>query len=377
MTLLIIYITVALLFSFLCSIAEAVILSVTQAHISMLQQSGHRSGKLLAKLKADINRPLSAILTLNTIAHTVGAVGAGAQATVVFGNEWVGLFSALLTLAILVLSEIIPKTLGAVYWRSLAGITAHTLQWLVKLLYPFVVLSELVTRGIGRGHGPHGFSREEFAAMAELGEREGQLEQRESLILKNMFLLRKTSVSDAMTPRIVVFCLPETLTVGEYYAQHFDSAFSRIPVYLGSCEHLTGFVLKDDLMLAHARGNIEKKLFEYRRELPALLDTTPLSEAFEKVLGLRAHIMMIVDEYGNLLGIITMEDIFETLLGLEIMDESDRNADMQEYARRKWRKRAEDMGIKTPIEEKSTDEKPADKKPIDKKLRDESLKDIS
>lgn len=346
MTLLFIYVLFALLISFLCSIAEAVILSVTQAHINLLQQDGAPSGDLLAKLKADINKPLSAILTLNTIAHTVGAVGAGAQATLVFGNEWIGLFSALMTLAILILSEIIPKTLGAVYWRSLAGITAHSLKWLVKLLYPFVAMSELLTRGIGSGHDPRGFSRDEFAAMADLGEREGQLQQRESLILKNMFLLRKTHVADAMTPRIVVFSLPETLTVGEYYEQHFDSSFSRIPVYLDDKEHLRGFVLKDDLMLAYARGNTDKTLASYRRELPVLFINTMLSDAFEQVLGQRSHIMMIADEYGGLQGIITMEDIFETLLGLEIMDESDRNADMQSYAKRIWRKRAKDIGVK-------------------------------
>ncbi len=344
MTLLILYVTIALLFSFLCSIAEAVILSVTQAHISLLQQNGQHTGELLAELKSEISKPLAAILTLNTIAHTVGAVGAGAQATRVFGNEWIGLFSALLTLAILVVSEIIPKTLGAVYWRGLAGITAHTLKWMVKLLYPFVMFSEWLTSGI-KGHDPQGFSRDEFAAMAELGEQEGQLEQRESLILKNMFLLRETHVTDAMTPRIVVFSLPEDLTVGEYYEQHFDSSFSRIPVYKDDKEHLTGFVLKDDLMLAHARNNKDKALSNYRRELPALLVNTLLSDAFEQVLGQRAHIMVIIDELDKLQGIITMEDIFETLLGLEIVDESDKKVDMQAYARRLWKIRAQKMGL--------------------------------
>ena len=351
MTLLIVYISVALLFSFLCSIAEAVLLSVSQAHITLMKKEGRKAGKVMEQLKADINKPLSAILTLNTIAHTVGAVGAGAQATYVFGDQWVGLFSALLTLAILILSEIIPKTLGAVYWRGLAGVTAHSLKILVKLLYPFVVMSEYLTRGIDSGHDPKGFSRDEFAAMADLGEQEGQLEERESLILKNMFLLRKTFVADAMTPRIVVFSLAEDTTVSEYFAQHFNSSFSRIPVYSKDRDHLTGFVLKDDLMLAHARGNTDKTLAEYRRELPALSDTTLLSDAFEQVLGQRAHIMMIVDEYGSLEGIITMEDIFETLLGLEIMDESDRNEDMQIYAKRMWRRRAEKMGIRIPPED--------------------------
>ncbi len=345
MTLLIVYVAIALVFSFLCSIAEAVLLSVTTAHITVLEQEGKSAGQLLRELKGDINKPLSAILTLNTIAHTVGAVGAGAQAAIVFGGAWVGVASAVLTLMILVLSEIIPKTLGATYWRSLAGITAHCLKFLVWFLYPFVMLSEMLTRGLSRGHELEGFSREEFAAMADLGEQEGQLEERESLILKNMFLLHETKVTDVMTPRPVVFSLSESLTVSEYFDSHYDSRFSRIPIYAGDREQLTGFVLKDDLLLAQARSNTENTLAHYRRDLSALLDTTPLSDAFEEILHKRAHIMMIVDEYGGMEGIITMEDILETLLGLEIIDESDKTADMQQHARRLWRRRARDMGL--------------------------------
>lgn len=351
MTLLIIYVAIALVFSFLCSILEAVLLSTTTAHIILLEQEGRSSGALLRRLKSDINKPLAAILTLNTIAHTVGAAGAGAQAAVVFGSAWVGLASAVLTLMILILSEIIPKTLGATYWRSLAGITAHCLKFLVWALYPFVMLSELLTRGLSRGHEPKGFSRAEFAAMAELGEQEGQLAERESRILKNMFLLHETRVTDAMTPRPVVFSLPETLTVSEYFDKHYDSRFSRIPVYSGDREQLTGFVLKDDLLLAQARNNTSNTLSTYRRELSALPDTTSLSDAFEEILHRRAHIMMIVDEYGGIQGIITMEDILETLLGLEILDESDKTADMQQHARRLWKRRAREMGMELPSEE--------------------------
>jgi CBS domain containing-hemolysin-like protein len=348
MTLLIVYIAIALLFSFLCSIFEAVLLSVTTAHISVLEQDGKSSGTLLSELKADINKPLAAILTLNTIAHTVGAVGAGAQATFVFGDAWVGLFSAILTLMILVFSEIIPKTLGATYWRGLAGITAYSLKYLIKILYPFVWLSEHLTSGLSHSSKIDGFSREEFAAMADLGEQEGQLEERESRILKNMFLLHETVVTDVMTPRPVVFSLPESLTVDEYFEKHYDSRFSRIPVYAENNEIFTGFVLKDDLLLAQARQNTDNTLKTYRRDLHALSDKLSLSDAFDEVLHQRAHIMVIVDEYGGMEGIITMEDILETLLGLEIMDESDRAADMQEYARRMWKKRAQEMGIALP-----------------------------
>ena len=351
MTLLIVYISIALLFSFLCSIAEAVLLSITTAHITVLEQEGKSSGVLLRQLKGDINKPLAAILTLNTIAHTVGAVGAGAQAAIVFGSAWVAIISAILTLMILIFSEIIPKTLGATYWRSLAGMTAHGLKFLVWALYPFVLLSEFLTRDISNENELEGLSRKEFAAMAELGEQEGQLGKRESLILKNMFLLHETNVTAAMTPRPVVFSLSESLTVSEYFDNYYDSRFSRIPVYADDREHLTGFVLKDDLLLAQARNNTDNTMETYRRELPTLHDTTSLSDAFEEILHMRAHIMMIVDEYGGMEGIITMEDILETLLGLEIMDESDKTADMQQYAKRMWKRRAKEMGITIPMDD--------------------------
>lgn len=348
MTLLIVYISIALLFSFLCSIYEAVLLSITTAHISVLEQEGKTYGPLLRELKSDINKPLAAILTLNTIAHTVGAVGAGAQAMIVFGDAWVALISAILTLMILVFSEIIPKTLGATYWRALAGVTAYSLKFLIRCLYPFVWLSEFLTKGLSRNPEIEGFSRDEFAAMADLGEQEGQLEERESRILKNMFLLHETVVTDVMTPRPVVFSLPESLTVSEYFKQHYNSHFSRIPIYAENDEMFTGFVLKDDLLLAQASNNAHNTLNRYRRDLNTLPDNYSLSDAFDEILHQRAHIMVIIDEYGGMEGIITMEDILETLLGLEIIDESDKTADMQEYARHMWKKRAQEMGIALP-----------------------------
>ena len=351
MTLLIAYVAIALLFSFLCSILEAVLLSVTTAHINVLEQEKQSAGPLLRELKGDINKPLAAILTLNTIAHTVGAVGAGAQAVVVFGDKWVGLISAALTLMILIFSEIIPKTLGATYWRPLATVTAYGLKFLMRVLYPFVLLSELLTRRLSRDVKIEGFSRKEFAAMADLGEQEGQLEERESRILKNMFLLHETKVTDVMTPRPVVFSLPEALTVSEYFDKHFDSRFSRIPVYRDNDETFTGFVLKDDLLLAQARNNTDSILEIYRRELHTLSDKSSLSDAFDEVLHQREHIMVIIDEYGGMEGILTMEDVLETLLGLEIMDESDKTADMQQYARRMWKKRALAMGVSPPKDE--------------------------
>jgi CBS domain containing-hemolysin-like protein len=330
MLLLVVYVSTALGFSFLCSIAEAVILSVNAPYIRVLQQRGRRAGVLLDTLKQDINSPLAAILTLNTIAHTVGAAGAGAQAA---------------KLLILVFSEIIPKTLGAHHWKRLAPLTAYLLRGLIWLLYPFVVLSQALTRGLARGPTLTGFSREELAAMAEISAREGQLEPQEITILTNLLRLRKSRVTDVMTPRTVVFSLDEDLTVEQFFWKYGSQRFSRIPIYSEDPGHLDGFVLRSDLLLAQARGNTDTRLSTYRREMSALPATTPLSRAFDAFLRQRAHIMMVVDEYGSIEGIVTLEDLLETLLGLEIVDESDATIDMQALARRLWRKRARDMGL--------------------------------
>ena len=345
MLLLVTYVIIALGFSFLCSIAEAVILSVTTPYITLMQQRGRRAGILLTALKQDLNSTLAAMLTLNTIAHTVGAAGAGAQAAEVFGNAYVGVASGILTLLILVFSEIIPKTLGAHYWKQLAPATAYALRGLIWILYPFVKLSELLTRGLTHGPGLTGFNREELAAMAELSAEEGQLEQQETMILKNLLRLRDSRVTDAMTPRTVIFSLPENISVEEFFWKYGSERFSRIPIYGEEPGHLNGFVLRSDLLLAQARGNTDTRLSTYRREISALPVSSTLSQAFDEFLRQRAHIMIIVDEYGGIAGILTLEDILETLLGLEIVDEGDANTDMQKLARRLWKKRARAMGL--------------------------------
>ena len=345
MFLLFVYVLIALGFSFLCSIAEAVILSVNSAHIAILEREGKPAGALLRQLKSDINRPLAAILTLNTIAHTVGAAGAGAQATLVFGSAYLGVASAILTLLILVFSEIIPKTLGAHHWRALAPATAYTLKGLVWLLYPFVRLSEALTKGLTKKPQRSGFNRTEFSVMAELSAQEGHLAQQESHILINLLRLRDMRVKDAMTPRTVVFSVPENLLVEEFFGGYDHIRFSRIPIYQDDADAVCGFVLRSDMLLAQARGNGANALSNYRREVTVILDTMSLSRAFDEFLRNRAQIMLVVDEYGGMTGILTMEDVLETLLGLEIVDEGDRDVDMQAVARRLWRRRAQSMGL--------------------------------
>tara|TARA_B100000959_G_scaffold267111_1_gene310241 strand:+ start:945 stop:1979 length:1035 start_codon:yes stop_codon:yes gene_type:complete len=336
---------IALGVSFFCSIAEAVLLSCTTAHIFLLEQEKKKSGILLRKLKEDINSPLVAILTLNTIAHTIGAAGVGAQAVLVFGNAYLGIASAILTVLILIFSEIIPKTLGAHYWRQLATPTAYSLKFLIGTLYPFIKLSEILTRGVAHEPTLKGFSRDEFAAMAELSTKEGQLAQQELKIVKNLLLLRETIVKSAMTPSSVVFSLAENMSIEEFFQQHENVPFSRMPIYSEAKEAVSGFVLRNDLLLAKAQGHTKNKINEYKREIYTGLDSMKLTEAFDVFLRKRSHIMLIVDEYGGMKGILTLEDVLETLLGLEIVDESDKTVDMQKLASRLWKTRAKKLGL--------------------------------
>ncbi len=361
MTLLIVYVLIALGISFLCSVAEAVLLSVTTTYTSLKRQEGKRSGVLLAELKATIDRPLAAILTLNTIAHTAGAAGAGAQATIVFGSAYLGLFSAVLTLLILVLSEIVPKTLGAYYWRSLAPLTAYGLHYLIIVLYPFIKMSEFITRLITRGDSQaSGLDRHELTVMADLSSEEGHLDERESGILKNLLLLRHTPIKDAMTPRTVLFSADEEQSIHEFLASHHSVPFSRIPVYQGDPDNINGIVLLDDLLLAEARGEGDQPLKQHRRAIPALLDSMPLNQALEEFLREHTHIILVVTEYGSVVGIITLEDVLETLLGLEIVDEKDKTRDMQELARRHWRRQAARLGVSTADDDSEPDDSAPD-----------------
>lgn len=344
MQLLLTYLAVALGFSFLCSLLESVLLSVTPGFLGAYEKRAPGTGRLLRRLKQSIDRPLAAILSLNTMAHTVGAAGVGAQSLVVFGSEYVAVTSALLTLLILVFTEIIPKTYGALYWRELAPLTARTVQLMVFLLYPLVAACMALTRMISRGRAKHTFSREEFQAIADIGLREGQFREEESRIVKNLFLLRKLSADDVMTPRTVMFRLPAEMTVGEA-AGIPDVKFSRIPIYQQDPDHIVGFVLKSDIYREASQGRQGRPLLELRRELPAVPETVPLNQIFERLLKERRQIVLAVDEHGGVAGILTLEDIIESVLGIEILDETDAVADMRALARQQWLKRARALGI--------------------------------
>lgn len=345
MTLLILYVLLALGVSFLCSVLEAVLLSVTPSYIAAMQQKGDKIGQRLEKLKRDIDRPLASILSLNTIAHTVGAAGAGAQAQIVFGDAMIAVFSAALTLAILVLSEIIPKTVGATYWRGLAPWATRLLVPLIWSMYPFVILSKGITRIISPKTRAHTVSREEFSALADIGTREGVFEEEESRILRNLLRFKSLRVKDIMTPRTVVLASPEDGTVEEFFEKRPNPRFSRIPVYGENRDDITGYVLKHDLLLelAHDRG--DSKLGDLLREVLVVPELLSLRELFERLIETQEHLALVVDEYGGMAGIVTMEDLVETLLGLEIVDEVDLIQDMQVLARQQWYNRAKRLGL--------------------------------
>jgi len=346
------YLFVALFFSFLCSIAEAVLLSVSWVYISLIEKQGHKAGKILRELKEDINKPLAAILTLNTVAHTVGAAGVGAQATQVLDDISLGVVSAILTFLILVFSEIIPKTLGASYWKVLAPVTAYSLKFLVILLNPLIKVLELITRGMVKKE-PVGFKRNTFSIMAQVSAKEGHIDSQEATILQNLLGLQEVKNKKAMTPRTVMFSVSQALLVGEFFHKHKKSRFTRIPVYEKKPDNIIGFVIRADLLLAQARGNSDISLSNYVREMPTFLDNMFLSNTMKQMLLGKDQISLIVNEYGTIRGILTLEDILETLIGHEIIDEGDKNVDMQKLAKRLWKMKAQKHGIE--LEKKQTD----------------------
>ncbi len=345
MELLLFFLILAIGVSFMCSILEAVLLSISDSYVAMLSEEGAPYAAALRALKDDIDRPLAAILSLNTIAHTVGAAGVGAQAQVIFGEASLTIVSAILTLLILLLSEIIPKTLGARYWRQLTRPAVKLLQILNILVAPLIWLSLKVTRLMGNSAHSISFSREEFAAMASRGVEEGVLEPDEALTFKNMIFFESLTGHDVMTPRTVVFSLPAAMSVADSVNEISLKYFSRILIYGEDNEDLLGYVLKVDLLVAACRGESDKQLREFSRDLLITSESLSLKELFGRMMERREHISALIDEYGGFSGIVTMEDIVETLLGQEIMDEFDKSEDMQLVARKLWKKRALRNGV--------------------------------
>jgi CBS domain containing-hemolysin-like protein len=328
---------------------------VTPSFIRKLKAEGNEIGTTLEQYKENIDRPLSAILTLNTIAHTVGAIGVGAQAGALFGEHELDLgpihmsyeavIAGLMTLAILILSEIIPKTIGANMWRKLTPFAVVSIRVLLIVLYPFVWMSEFITSRLKKDKEMSVFSRSDFAAMVHEGEVSGAIQQSESTIIKNLIKLNKLTVRDIMTPRTVVLMAPEDKSLQEFYEKHKPLRFSRIPIYEGWPDHLTGVVLKDDILEKLALSDQNIKLQDIKKPIHVIHDSKTLDNLMEELASNKTHLAGVMDENGVLVGVVTMEDLIETILGLEIMDETDSVEDLQKLARKRWEERAKKLGV--------------------------------
>lgn len=359
MILLITYVMIALGFSFLCSLLEATLLSVSPSIVHTAKQKGESWAIKMSVLKEDVDKPLSAILTLNTIAHTMGAAGAGAEYARLYHNQGEAIFAGVLTFAILIFTEIIPKTLGAKFSSFFAKPTAHFLPFLQFILAPVVWFCGFITRMITFG-GAHGKveHREVMLAAAEMGEEDGQIKVEESKVVKNVLKLSQMQARDIMTPRSVMFMVPATMSKDDFIETIVDKPFSRIPVFGDNRDDITGVVLRSEVLLEALRSQ-DWSLESLKRDIIRTTSSVPLDELMRTFLKNGHHITLVTDRFGTVTGLLTLEDILETVVGVEIMDESDQVADLQELARELWRTRAERMGLDAedlPVEMDETDE---------------------
>ena len=337
MTLLLIYLFIAIGVSFLCSILEAVLLSITPSYLEKLVNERPRSGRVIARVKERLDESLSSILILNTFAHTMGAAGVGSQALQVFGAEWETLIAVLLTLAILYFSEIIPKTLGATFWRTLAVPAAFIITWLVRLVYPLVWISTRLTRLFSSKENE--VTREEIIALASLMHRDGTLFSQENEYLANLLMLREVRTDQILTPRSVVHMLDANMTVSEALDQPRTRQFTRMPIYSESRDNITGKVIRGDLFEAERDGKGSEPIRNYSKEIMRVSEKLPVQNLLDMLIKHHMHLVLVEDEFGQPAGIVTLEDSIETLLGREILDERDTVTDMQELARGKYRER--------------------------------------
>ncbi len=339
MALLFVFLFGAMAISFLCSILEASLMSTPISHITMREEEGYKPAKLMKNYKQDSSRPIAAILSLNTIANTMGAAGVGAQATEVFGSQWFGLVSAITTILILVFSEIIPKTIGTTQWKKLMGFTSYTIRFLIFVLYPIVICIETLQKLITpKSQEATSISREEVSAMAEVAEESGELDEDENEIIQNVINIDDIKASEAMTPRVVSAIAPESMTVKSFYKDRRYYHHSRIPVYADNDEYITGYILRMDALQLMAEDKYSTTLGEIKRPIESFHEDTPFGQIWDTMTEKNEQIAIIINEYGSFQGIITMEDVIETILGDEIVDERDVVVDMQQLARDRWEK---------------------------------------
>jgi len=339
MTLLFFYLFLALVVSFLCSVMESVLLSTPLSYLYAKEESNAKSAKVFIRLKENIDRPLAAILSLNTVAHTIGAAGVGAQATKVFGEVYFGVISVILTLLILIFSEIIPKTIGAQHWRGMAMTSGRIIRAMIILTYPLVIMTGYISKLVSRTREETSISREEISAMAAIGTEEGIIEKKENRIIQNIFRLKHIKAEDIMTPRVVVTVADESMSLQDFLKNKEFLHFSRIPVYANNREDITGYIFRYRVFEKLAEKESQLTLKDIIRDIVVVREAQSLLSLWDMLLKKREHIALVVDEYGGMAGIVTMEDIVESILGLEIVDESDTITDMQQYAREKWNER--------------------------------------
>jgi len=329
----------AMAVSFLCSVLEAVLMSTPISYITMREEEGYKPATLFKEYKQNASRPIAAILSLNTIANTIGAAGVGRQATLLFGSQWFGVVSAVMTVLILVFSEIIPKTIGTNYWKSLMGFAAETIRGLVFCLYPIVAAVEGIQKWITPAEHETAISREEVSAMADVAEESGELDESENEVIQNIISLDEVTASDAMTPRVVCAIAPEKMTLKAFYKDKRYLHHSRIPVYANDDEYITGYILRMEALQLMAEDKFDKTLGDIRRDIASFGEETPLDQIWDEMLSKDEQIAVVLNEYGSFQGIITLEDVIETILGDEIVDENDLVRDMQELALEKWKRR--------------------------------------
>lgn len=338
-TTLILAVLLAVAISAFCSILEAVLYSTSSSQVEMLKKQGHSSASLLQDLREDIEEPITAILTLNTIAHTIGAAVAGAAAAVVFGEQNLFLFSAIFTLIILLFSEILPKTIGISYSLFLAPYIAYPLRWMIILLRPIVWLCQLMTHLIPQPEKNDSISAEELQTIAALSRQSGEIGADQERVIFNILELGSRIVRDVMTPRTVTFSMEESMTVADAMQNETRlSSHSRVPVFKDESDNVTGIIMRRDVLLAAAEGRHETRLAELKSPAHFVAETSPLNRILVEFFERHLHLFIVVDEYGAVTGVISMEDVLEEIVGREIMDESDKTQDMRELARKLNRK---------------------------------------
>ena len=345
MTLLLTFLFIALSVSFLCSITESVLLSVSLSYAKTKEEQGGKGGKLLKKFKEDVGRPLSSILTFNTIANVVGAAGVGAQATALWGDAYFGVVSAVLTIMLLLFSEIIPKSIGARYWRSLAIPITLIVNVMMFIMYPIVWISKGISMLISANKPQETVSREEIAALTDIGLEEGIFAESESKTIKNLIRSRSIKANEVMTPRTVVVSIPENATLTDFSTNPEVSRFSRFPVYDKNPDNITGYVLKYDITDRLSKGVENMPIRELIRNVIMCYENITVPKLFDIMLEKKEQIAVLIDEHGGMSGIVTLEDIIETIFGFEIVDERDAQADMQQLAKEKWRSRSENISV--------------------------------